>query len=117
MKPVNIADKLARVTTPWSPKIIATYNDNDVMLARFKDTFVWHAHPDTDDFFLVVEGRIAIDLADGPVELDTGELFVVPRGQDHRPRALTDTAAVLLIEPRGTPNTGDPRTAAAKTRL
>ena len=90
----------------WSPKIIGTLNDYDVLLAKFKDEFVWHRHEDTDDFFLVVSGRVTIQLRDRDVELGPGELFVVPKGVDHCPRS-EEGAQVLLIEPRGTVNTGD----------
>ncbi len=117
MTAINLARKLDSVDAPWSPKIVATYNDNDVMLARFEGEFVWHSHPDTDDFFLVVEGEIAIDLEDKTVTMGPGDLFVVPSGQQHRPRAISDHAAVLLIEPRGTPNTGDAATAATKEAI
>ncbi len=114
---VNLAAKLALFDEPWSPRVIADYNGNDVMLARFDGDFRWHVHPETDDLFLVVAGSIAIDLPEETVTLEAGELFVVPAGVRHRPRALGDGAAVLLIEPKGTPNTGDPATAAPKPRL
>ena len=117
MTAVNLKEKLAQFEEPWSPRIVASYNDNDIMLAKFSGEFVWHAHPETDDFFLVVQGQIAIDLEEGGVELGEGEMFVVPAGQQHRPRSVSETAAVLLIEPKGTPNTGDPETAAAKQAL
>jgi len=89
---------------------------HDVMVVKVKGEFVWHAHPDTDDFFLVLRGRLTIDLRDGPVALLPGELFVVPRGVKHRPRADEETE-LLLIEPAGTPNTGDPATAAPKPEV
>ncbi len=116
MKPVRLAEKAAGIDRPWSPRIVADYNDNEVFLARFEGEFVRHVHPETDDFFLVIEGEIAIDMDEGTVTLGPGELFVVPAGVHHRPRAVTGHATVLLIEPRGTPNTGDPATAAAKVR-
>jgi mannose-6-phosphate isomerase-like protein (cupin superfamily) len=81
------------------------------------DEFVWHSHPDTDDFFLVIEGELDIELRDRVVTLGAGELFVVPRGVEHRPVARKGEVKVLLIEPRGTPNTGDPSTAARKEIL
>ena len=117
MDKVTLTEKLAQFDDHWSPRIVADYNGNDVMLARFSGEYHWHSHPDTDDFFLVVQGRVAIDLPDQTLELDVGDLFVVPAGMRHRPRALTDEAAVLLIEPKGTPNTGDPATAAPKPRI
>lgn len=114
---VNLADKLAAVPDLWSPRIVASYNDNDVMVVRVEGAFVWHSHPDTDDFFMVVAGRIRIDLEDGPVHLGPGEIFVVPAGVRHRPVAEDGEAHLLLIEPAGTPNTGDPETAAVKSAL
>lgn len=103
---VNLADKLAAVTEHFSPKIVGQLNDLKLMVVKAKGEFVWHTHPDTDDFFLVVAGRLTIQLRDRDVELGPGELFVVPRGVEHCPRA-DEEAHVLLIEPLGTPNTGD----------
>jgi mannose-6-phosphate isomerase-like protein (cupin superfamily) len=110
---VNLAEKLATFSAHWQPKIVARLNDYDVFIVKVKGEFVWHKHDDTDDFFLVLKGRLTIQLRDRDVELDEGELFVVPRGVEHCPRA-DEEAHVLLIEPVGTPNTGDaggPRTA------
>jgi mannose-6-phosphate isomerase-like protein (cupin superfamily) len=90
----------------WQPKIVARINDNDVRIVKVKGEFVWHKHDDTDDLFVVLEGHLTIQLRDRNVELDEGELFVVPRGVEHCPRA-EEEAAVLLIEPAGTVNTGD----------
>lgn len=115
-KAVNLADKLAQFSDHWSPKIVASYNGNDVMVVKFQGEFPWHSHPDTDDFFLVIEGQIRIDTDDGPVHLGAGELYVVPKGLRHRPVAEHE-AKVMLIEPAGTPNTGDPATAAQKTQI
>jgi mannose-6-phosphate isomerase-like protein (cupin superfamily) len=103
---VNIADKLGTFEEPFSPKTVGYLNDYKLEVVKAKGEFVWHAHPDTDDFFLVVKGRLTIQLRDRDVELTEGELFVVPRGVEHCPRA-EEEAHVLLIEPRGTPNTGD----------
>ena len=110
-EPVDLHAKLAAIEEPWSPRIVARYNDNKVFLAKAKGEFVWHSHPDTDDLFLVLEGELTIDLEDGEVVLRPGELFVVPKGVEHRPRS-EHGASLLLIEPVGTPNTGDPATAA-----
>lgn len=115
-EPINLADKLALFDDLWSPRIVASFNGHEIMVVKVKGEFVWHAHPDTDDLFLVLSGRLTIDLRDGPLTLGPGELFVVPRGVDHRPRAEEETE-LLLIEPAGTPNTGDPRTAATKTKI
>ncbi|OYX43609.1 MAG: mannose-6-phosphate isomerase [Rhodobacterales bacterium 32-67-9] len=116
MKVVNLAEKLAMVDTHWDPKVVAAYNGNDIMVVKFRGAFPFHDHPDTDDFFLVIEGEVMLDVGDETHVLGPGELFVVPRGVRHRPRAERE-AKVLLIEPKGTPNTGDPATAAKKERI
>jgi mannose-6-phosphate isomerase-like protein (cupin superfamily) len=103
---VNLAEKLDLVGEVFSPKIVARYNDSKVMVAKVRGEFVWHSHADTDDFFLVLSGKLTIDLRDRSVEVRPGELYVVPRGVEHRPRAEEETH-ILLIEPTGTPNTGD----------
>jgi mannose-6-phosphate isomerase-like protein (cupin superfamily) len=103
---VNVAEKLAAIDEHWSTRIVARYNGNKVFVVKVLGEFVWHAHEDTDDFFFVLSGRLTIDLPDTSVELGPGELYVVPRGVRHRPRAETETH-VLLIEPEGTPNIGD----------
>ena len=103
---VNLAEKLATFDEAFQPKIVARYNDDKVMVAKIRGEFVWHSHPDTDDFFLVLAGRLTIQLRDGDVELGPGEMFVVPRGVEHCPRADPE-AHILLIEPTGTANTGD----------
>jgi len=116
MEKANLDAALATFDEPWSPRIVGRYNGNKVFLAKAQGDFVWHSHPETDDLFLVLEGHLAIDLPDGTVELGPGELFVVPRGVEHRPRSA-DGASVLLIEPEGTPNTGDETTAATPVDL
>ncbi len=103
---VNLAEKLGLFDEHWQPKIIARINDNEVRIVKVKGEFVWHRHEDTDDLFLVLEGHLTVQLRDRNVELDEGELFVVPRGVEHCPRA-DEEASVLLIEPAGTINTGD----------
>jgi mannose-6-phosphate isomerase-like protein (cupin superfamily) len=113
MDKVNVAAKLALVREHWQPKIVATMNDYEVFVVKVKGEFVWHKHDETDDFFFVVDGHLTLQLRDRNVELDPGELFVVPRGVEHCPRADVETQ-LLLIEPARTPNTGDaggPRTA------
>ena len=116
-KAVNLAQKLTLFSEHWSPKIVAEYNGNDVMVVKFQGEFPFHVHEDTDDFFLVLKGRIRIDLeGEEPVELGEGELFVVPKGVSHRPVA-DEEAHILLIEPAGEPNSGDPATAAVKTKI
>ena len=116
MKPVNLVEMLSRFETHWDPHVVADFNDNDVMVVKVKGEFPFHDHTDTDDFFLVLEGEIELDVEDRTLRLGAGELFVVPRGVRHRPRAV-DEAKLLLIEPKGTPNTGDPATASTKPRI
>ena len=106
MEKVNLAQKLGLFDEHWQPKIVARINDSDVRIVKVKGEFVWHKHDDTDDFFLVLQGHLTIQLPDRNVELDEGELLVVPRGVEHCPRA-NEEASVLLIEPAGTINTGD----------
>jgi mannose-6-phosphate isomerase-like protein (cupin superfamily) len=113
---VNLAEKLESFAEYWSPRIVAGFNGHDVMVVKVKGEFVWHAHPDTDDFFLVLKGALRIDMPDGPVSLGPGELYVVPQGVEHRPVAEEETH-LLLIEPAGTPNTGDQTTATVKHRI
>jgi len=103
---INLADKLALLDTPFTPGIVGFLNDYKLAVVKAHGEFVWHKHDDTDDFFLVLRGRLTIQLRDRDVELGEGELFVVPRGIEHCPRA-DEEAHVLLIEPRGTVNTGD----------
>lgn len=112
MDKINLAEKLASIDEYFQPKIIGYYNENKIVIGKILGEFVWHSHPDTDDFFLVLAGRLTIQLRDRDVELGPGELFVVPRGVEHCPRA-DEEAQILLIEPRGTPNVGDPDAEAA----
>ncbi|WP_425037601.1 cupin domain-containing protein [Primorskyibacter sp. S187A] len=117
MKTVNLAEKLAQFTTHWDPHVVAQYNDNDVMVVRFAGEFPYHLHEETDDFFLVLEGEMVMDIEGAPSHpVRAGELFIVPKGVTHRPRAEAE-CKVLLIEPKGEPNTGDPATAAAKPHI
>jgi mannose-6-phosphate isomerase-like protein (cupin superfamily) len=103
---VDLAAALATFDEAFEPRIVARYNDSKIFVTKIRGEFVWHSHPDTDDFFLVLDGRLTIQLRDRDVELGAGELFVVPAGVEHCPKA-DDEAHVLLIEPMGTPNTGD----------
>jgi mannose-6-phosphate isomerase-like protein (cupin superfamily) len=111
--PLNLTEKLSKFTDQWSPKIIGSYNENDLMVVKVKGEFVWHSHPDTDDFFMVLKGKLTIKLRDGDVVLNPGEVYVVPRGVEHCPVA-EEECHLMLIEPRGTPNTGDEKTAVTK---
>ncbi len=116
MPVVNLEAKLKMFSDQWSPKIVASFNGHDVMVVKVKGEFVWHSHPDTDDFFLVLKGKLTIQLRDGGVHLGPGDLYVVPKGIEHRPVAI-DEAHLLLVEPVGTPNTGGVTTAAAKKTI
>ena len=113
---INLADKLSRFSEHYQPRVVAGFNGNDVMVVKLLGEFVWHKHDETDDFFLVLAGRLDIRLRDRTVTLGPGELFVVPRGVEHQPYAAEEVH-LLLIEPRGTPNTGDPGTAAPRQEL
>ena len=103
--PANLADKLATFADRFSPRTVATYNANDIMVAKLEGPFHWHKHDDTDDFFLVLKGTLDIELRDRTVTLNPGEVFVVPRGVEHKPYAERGVK-LMLIEPRGVPNTG-----------
>ncbi len=116
MKPVNLTEKLSQFSTYWDPHVVADYNENDVMVVKFQGAFPFHLHEDTDDFFLVLEGEMMMDIDDQFHSVKAGELFIVPKGVTHRPRASAE-CKVLLIEPKGEPNTGDPATAASKPRI
>ena len=110
---VNLEQKLSLFDEHWSPRTVAQFNGHDVMVVKVKGEFIWHRHDDTDDFFLVLKGGLTIRLPGREVELGPGELFIVPAGLEHQPVAQEETE-LLLIEPSGTPNTGDPATAAAR---
>ena len=116
MQSINLTAKLAQFNTHWDPHVVADYNGNDVMVVKFQGEFPFHLHEDTDDFFLVLEGEMTMDLENQSHPVKTGELFIVPKGVTHRPRAEHE-CKVLLIEPKGEPNTGDPATAAKKPRI
>ena len=113
---VNLAAKLDAFDDHWSPKIVGRYNDNDIMVVKVLGEFVWHHHDDTDDFFLVLKGKLTIETEQGDVTLGPGEFYVVPKGIRHRPVAAEETH-LLLIEPGGTPNTGDEATAVQKNSI
>jgi len=108
---VNLAEKLDSFTDQWAPRIVARYNDNEVRLVRVEGEFVWHQHDDTNELFLILDGVLDIELRDRIVQLKPGELFVVPRGIEHRPCARNGEVKLLLIDPKDLPNTGDPATA------
>ncbi|MDN4597062.1 cupin domain-containing protein [Leifsonia virtsii] len=102
----NIVSAFDRIPEPWQPHRLATVNDHDVKVARLQGEFVWHAHPDSDELFLVIEGRLTLQLRDRDVELGPNDVFVVPAGVEHRPRAEPE-ALVVMVERVGTVNTGD----------
>ena len=110
---VNLGEKLAQFSAHFAPRTIARFNDYDVMVVKAQGEFVWHKHDDTDDFFLVLKGHLDIELRDRTVSLGPGQMFVVPKGVEHRPVAREEVH-MLLIEPTGTPNTGDAKTAAPR---
>ena len=110
---IDLATKLAGFTDTFAPRTLAAFNGHDVMVAKLDGPFVWHKHDDTDDFFLVTAGILDIELRDGTVTLGPGQLYVVPKGVEHRPVARGEVH-VLLIERSGTPNSGDAATAAPR---
>ena len=113
MTAINLQEKLATFQDHWSPRTVAEFNGHDVMVARVEGPFTWHKHDDTDDFFLVVQGTLDIELRDRTITLRPGELAVIPRGVEHRPVAHGEVH-IMLIERTGTPNSGDPATAAPR---
>jgi mannose-6-phosphate isomerase-like protein (cupin superfamily) len=102
----NLDAVFARIPEPWQPHLLASVNDQDVKVARLRGEFVWHAHPDSDELFLVIDGRLTIQLRDGDAELGPNDMFVVPAGVEHCPRA-DEEALVVMVERTGTVNTGD----------
>jgi mannose-6-phosphate isomerase-like protein (cupin superfamily) len=111
---IDLAGKLATFTEAWQPRTVTLFNGHDVMVAKLHGEYHWHVHPDSDDFFLVLAGALEIDLDDGTmVSLAPGQLYVVARGVRHRPRGMPD-AHIVLIEPTGTPNSGNLATAAPR---
>ncbi len=103
---INLANKFSLFSEHWSPKVIAEMNDYQFKLAKVKGEFIWHDHPDTDEVFIVIEGNLSILFRDGEVKLKAGEMFVVPKGVEHKPFAERE-CQIMLIEPRGVVNTGD----------
>jgi len=110
---IDLAEKLATFSEHFSPRTVTQFNDFDVMVAKLKGEFIWHKHDDTDDFFFVLKGHLDIQLRDKTVSLGPGQIYVVPRGVEHRPVAREEVH-ILLIEPTCTPNTGDAKTAAPR---
>ena len=106
MKKINFISKFEKFNDLWSPKVIAEMNDYQFKLVKIKDDFVWHEHNDTDEVFIVISGVIWIEFKDETIQINTGEMIVVPKGTKHRPYA-TEEAQIMLVEPKGVVNTGD----------
>ncbi len=105
---INFSNKFGKFNQQWSPRVIAEMNDYQFKLAKVQGEFAWHNHPDTDEVFIVIEGALDIEFRDGRVTLAAGEMFVVPKGVEHKPMAEQE-CRIMLVEPRGTVNTGDTR--------
>jgi mannose-6-phosphate isomerase-like protein (cupin superfamily) len=106
MSKINLRDKLGKFSDHWSPKVIAEMNDYQFKLVKLQGDFVWHNHADTDEAFIVIEGEMRIEFEDETIELSEGEMYVVPKGVEHKPYAEKE-CKVMIIEPRGVVNTGD----------
>ncbi len=104
--PINLKQKYAQFNEHWSPRVIAEMNDYQFKLAKVKGEFVWHEHSDTDEVFIVIEGSLDIEFRDGKVSLKAGEMFVVPKGIEHKPVAENE-CQIMLVEPKGVVNTGE----------
>jgi mannose-6-phosphate isomerase-like protein (cupin superfamily) len=105
---INLNNKFGKFDEHWSPRVIAEMNDYQFKLAKVQGEFIWHNHPETDEVFMVIEGALNIEFRDGSVSIGAGEMFVVPKGVEHRPVAEKE-CRIMLVEPRGTVNTGDTR--------
>ena len=103
---INLSEKLSKISDHWSPRVVAEMNDYQFKLAKLHGEFVWHSHEDTDEVFIVLEGVLTLEFRDKSVRLAAGEMFVVPKGVEHRPVAPLE-CSVMLVEPRGVVNTGD----------
>jgi len=106
MKKINFKSKFDKFNDLWSPKVIAEMNDYQFKLAKIKDDFIWHEHNDTDEVFIVISGVIWIEFKDETIQINAGEMIVVPKGTKHRPYAKEE-AQIILVEPKGVVNTGD----------
>tara|TARA_B100000945_G_scaffold288474_1_gene260868 strand:+ start:312 stop:698 length:387 start_codon:yes stop_codon:yes gene_type:complete len=106
MSKINLKEKLSMFSEHWSPKVISELNDYQIKLVKIQGDFVWHNHSDTDEFFFVIEGKMNIEFENETVELNKGEMYVVPKGVEHRPYAEKE-CEIMLIEPRGVINTGE----------
>tara|TARA_Y100000588_G_C14051886_1_gene837599 strand:+ start:519 stop:878 length:360 start_codon:yes stop_codon:yes gene_type:complete len=106
MKKINLKSKFQKFTDQWSPKVIEEMNDYQFKLVKIENDFTWHKHEDTDEAFFVIEGKMGIELEDETIELNEGEMIVIPKGKKHKPYANKE-AKIMLIEPKGVTNTGD----------
>ena len=106
MQKISLSDKFSKFTDHWAPRVIAEVNDHQLKLVKIKGDFVWHEHDDADEVFIVIEGSMSIEFEDGIVELNQGEMCVVPKGVRHRPFAENE-CQIMLVEPRGVVNTGE----------
>ena len=106
MEKINLEQKFSLFSEHWTPKIVGELNGQHVKIAKVKGEFVWHDHPDTDEVFVVIEGSLNIEFRDGMVSLESGEMFVIPKGVEHKPSASSE-CKIMLIEPQGVINTGD----------
>ena len=103
---LNFEEKFSRFSKHWSPRVIAEMNDYQFKLVKVQGEFVWHDHPETDEVFIVINGVLDIEFRDGKVTLESGEMFVIPKGVEHRPVAKNE-CKMMLVEPKGVVNTGD----------
>ena len=104
--PINFNEKFSKFDEQWQPKVIAEMNDYQFKIARVEGEFVWHIHPETDETFIIIEGSLDLELRDGVVTINAGEMFVIPKGVEHRPIANSE-CKIMMIEPKGSVNTGD----------
>jgi mannose-6-phosphate isomerase-like protein (cupin superfamily) len=114
---VNLSEKLEQFSERWAPKIVARYNDNEVRLVKAQGELVWHKHDETDELFLILEGEFDMQFRDQTITVLPGEILIVPRGVEHRPTAPRGEVKLVLIDPNGTPNTGDDATATHAVEL
>lgn len=105
MDKINLDEKFSLFTAHWQPKVLGLMNDYEIRIAKIHGDFIWHAHDDTDELFMIVKGRMRMALRDKAIDLKEGEIFVVPKGVEHKPYAENE-CHILMIEPQGTPNTG-----------
>ena len=106
LTPINFKDKFSKFSEHWSPRVIAEMNDYQFKLVKVEGEFVWHDHPDTDEVFIVIEGTLNIEFREGVISLNSGEMFVIPKGVEHKPVAARE-CKIMLVEPKGVVNTGD----------